>query len=228
MPLIGTLTTGAGVQTVISGQAQCESMIILATCANPNPLQGLQVEVDGVPFINITNNAALLSAFAKWMCAFVSTLQGVVFKVATGAIARNTTYRFTNNGATTPQIFAFSDNDQGVPIIAATKQINASSYEDFEKFSALFIGTPANLASAEIVFSNGRKSTLTQVEVDALYVMKPYVPATEAAGELLGITVIDNRDGSIKSVRLNCSAANVILIAKIPDASFQILKQAQE
>jgi len=220
MSQIGTLVTGAGVTTVISGQSQCEEIIVLGSVSTANPLQGIQVEVDGQPFININNQPALLAAWSKWMSQFVSTLVGVVIKVATGKIPRSTTYRFTNNGATTPIIYAFSDNADGVPFIVATKQINAASYEDFEKFSALFIGTPANLASAEVVFTNGHKTTMTFQELDALFALKN---PTEANGELLGVTVIDNRDQSIQSIRMNCSAANTILIAKIPDAAYKAL-----
>jgi hypothetical protein len=222
MAQIGTLVTGAGVTTIIAGQSQCEAMIVIGSVATAMPLQGLQVEIDGVPFININNQPALLAAFSKWCSQFVSTLVGVLLKVATGRIPRNTTYRFTNNGATVPNIFAFSDQENGVPILVGTKQINASSYEDFSKFSALFIGTPANLASAEIVFSNGCKSTMTFAELDALFTMKNQ---SEANGELLAVTVIDNRDQSIQSVRLNCSAANTILVAKLPDASFAVLNK---
>lgn len=220
MAQIGTLTTGAGVVTIITGQAQCEAIMIVGDVSTANPLQSLQVEIDGVPFINVVNQPALLSAYSKWISQFVSTLMGVVFKIATGRIPRNTTYRLTNNGATVPNIFAFSDNDAGVPFLVGSKTINASSYEDFEKFSALFIGTPANLSTAEVVFSNGTKATLSIFEVDALFSMKS---VTEANGRLLAVSVIDNRDQSIRSVRLNCSAANTILVAKIPDASFQAL-----
>lgn len=222
MAQIGTLLTGAAVQTTIPGMAQCEQILVLGSVATANPLQGLQVEIDGVPFININNQPALLSAYAKWQAQFVSTLVGVVFPIATGRINRNTTYRLVNNGATTPIIYATSFGENGVPFLVGTKQVNASSYEDFEKFSSLFIGTPANLASAEIVFSNGCKSTMTFQELDAMYALQN---STEANGELLAVTVIDNRDQKIKSVRLNCSAANTILVAKIPDPSFQIMNK---
>jgi len=207
MAQIGTLVTGAAVTTIIQGQSQCEEFILIGTVGTANPLQGLQVEVDGTTYINIVNQPALLSAYSKWLSQFVSTLMGVVFKIATGCIPRNTTFRLTNNGATTPAIYAWSDNDAGIPFVVATKQINASSYEDFEKFSCLFIGTPANLSSAEIVYASGRKSTLTQFEVDAQFALKS---ATEANGQLLAVSVIDNTDQSIVSVRLNCSAANGI------------------
>jgi len=223
MGQIGTLVTGAGVVTTISGQSQCEQFLLLGTVATANPLQGLQVEIDGTTYFSVVNQAALLSAYAKWLSGFVSTLEGVIFKIATGNIpSKNTTYRLTNNGATTPGIFAWSDNDQGIPFVVSTTQINPSSYMDFEKFSALFIGTPGNVSSVEIVFNSGRKSTLTQVEVDAYYAYK--APTTEANGQLLGCTVIDNTDQSIKSVRIYCSAANTILIAKIPDVAYAALR----
>ena len=220
MAQIGTLVTGAGVTTVISGQSQCDAMLILGSAATANPLQGLQVEIDGTPYININNQPNLLAAFSKWMGQTVNNLVSVVIKVATGRIPRSTTYRLTNNGATTPIIYATSDNDAGVPFVVATKQINASSYEDFDRFSALFIGTPANLSSAEVLFTNGSRSTMTFQELDALFSLKNQ---SEANAELLGITVIDNRDQTIRSIRLNCSAANTILIAKIPDAAFAAL-----
>lgn len=224
MAQIGTLVTGAAVTTIIAGMSQCEQILVLGSVSTANPLQGLQVEIDGIPFININNQAALLSAYAKWQTQFVSTLVGVVFPIATGRIAKNTTYRLTNNGATTPIIYATSFGENGVPFLVGTKQINASSFEDFEKFSALFIGTPANLASAEVTFVNGCKSTMTFQELDAMFSLQN---SAEANGELLAVTVIDNRDAKIRSVRLNCSAANTILVAKVPDPAYQAMKQQQ-
>lgn len=221
MAQIGTLVTGVAVTTIIAGMSQCEQVLVLGSVSTANPLQGLQVEIDGIPFININNQPALLSAYAKWQAQFVSTLVGVVFPIATGRIQKNTTYRLTNNGATTPIIYATSFGEGGVPFLVGTKQINASSFEDFEKFSALFIGTPANLSSAEVVFSNGCKSTMTFQELDAMFSLQN---STEANGELLAVTVIDNRDQKIKSVRLNCSAANTILVAKIPDPAFKAMQ----
>lgn len=225
MPQIGTLTTGAGVTTVIAGQSQCEEFILLGDVDTTNPLQGLQVEVDGTVYINIANAASLLTAYAKWLSQFVSTIMGVIFKIATGNIPKSTTYRFTNAGATTPIIYAWSDNNVGIPFVVATKTINASSYDDFEKFSALFIQTPANLDRVEIVFSSGRKQSMVGVELDAMFAMKS---ATEANGQLGGVTVIDNTDQSIKQVRIytNAVGANTILIVKIPDVAFKALTGA--
>lgn len=222
--LLGALVTGAGVVTTFAGQAQCESMIVIGDVDTANPLRGLSIEIDGVPFINIpASNLALIGAYAKYMSQVVGTVVGLTFKVATGRVPRTTTYRFTNDAATTPNIYAISDADNGVPLLAATEQINASSYQDFDRFSALFIGTPASLTSAEIEFTNGYRATYTQFELQALFALKNQA---EANGDLNAVTVIDNRDQSIRRVRLNCSAANTILKLKLPDASFEELKKA--
>jgi len=222
--LLGALLTGAGNVTTFAAQAQTESMIVIGDVDTTNPLRGLSVEIDGIPFFNIpATNVALISAYAKWAVNIVGTVVGLVFKFATGRVPRSTTYRLTNDGATTPNIYAYSDADNGFPIICATKQINASSYEDFVKFSALFVGTPANLTSAEIVFTNGYRATLTQFELEALFAMKN---PTETNGDLAAVTIIDNRDKSIASCRLYCSAANTILVAKLPDGSFEEIKKA--
>lgn len=221
--LLGALTTGAGIASVFPGQSQCESLIVIGSVSTAFPLQGVQIEVNGIPFFNVSNNATLLGAYVKWMSQFVATAPSIVLKVSTGRIPLSTTYRFTNNGATTPNIYVTSDNDMGVPFLVGTKQINASSFEDFEKFSALFISAPANISSAEIVFRNGTKSTMSFQELDALFSLKS---VTDANGELNACSVIDNRDQQIRSVRLySTGAALTVLIAKIPDASFDLLKK---
>lgn len=137
MSQIGTLTTGAGVATIFSGQAQCEEYLLLGDVDTANPLQGISVEIDGTPFINIQNSEPLVGAFFKWMSQTVAGAVGLCFKLATGMIPKNTTYRLINNGVTTPTVKVFSDSKGGVPFIATTKGINASSFEDFRKFSAL-------------------------------------------------------------------------------------------
>lgn len=226
MSQIGTLLTGAGVTTVITGQAQCESVIVLGDVDTANALRGLQVEIDGTPYINI-QTLGLMNAFCKWMGQTINgaAIIGNCIKIATGRIARSTTYRFTNDAALTPAIFAFSDNDTGIPILAATKGITASSFEDFDKFSALFIEAPGNVSSVEVVFRNGTKATMTIIEIDTLFAMKNQ---SETNGKLAVASVIDNQDQSIRSVRINASVAVTILVVKIPDQAFGVLKEVAE
>jgi hypothetical protein len=225
MAQIGTLLTGAGVTTIIAGQSQCDQFLLLGTVGTAFPLSGLQVEIDGKPFINIQGQAGLLTAIAKWKNETINGtgIVGVQIAVSTGRISRNTTFRLTNAGATTPAIFNYSDNQAGIPILMGSKTINASSYEDFTKFSALFIGTPANIGSAEMVFADGTKATLAGPELDAYFA---YSNQAEASGELGGITVIDNTKQLITSVRLNIiTAATTIAVVKLPDEAFKILTE---
>lgn len=223
--LLGALITGAGVQTTFSGQSQCDEFIIIGDVDTANALQGLTVEIDGSPYINIAaGNAALVGAFMKWQQQFSATVVGLMFKVATGMIKRNTTYRFINNGATTPNIFVFSDSRDGVPIIATTKTINISSFEDFNKFSALFLTLPANVASVEMNFIDGHKATMTIGEVDGYFALNH---PSEADGRLNAVSVIDNTKQNIKSVRIFAGATAVtVLIAKLPNQAFDEI-QAQ-
>jgi len=221
MARIGTLTTGAGIQTVIAGNSQCEQYLLLGDVDTANALQGLQVEIDGTPYINI-NGAALLNAFQKWAMEMTAGAVGIMLKIATGVIEKNTTYRFTNNGVTTPNIFAFSDSKNGVPLLATSKTININSYEDFDRFSALFLETPANILSLEMIFADGHRSTLSGVEADAYFALRNNA---DANGQLGTVTVIDNTDQAIKSVRVNTqTGALTVLVVKIPDSAFEVLK----
>lgn len=223
MSQLTTLITGAGIATVVAGQSQCEQNIIIGTIATAFPLQGIAVEIDGVPFLNINNQPALLTAYSKWMNQVNATgaIIGVALKITTGRIKKSTTYRFFNNGATTPNIYAFSTNDNGVPFQIATKTVNLSSYEDFQNFSAIFYA-PTNVSNLEFTFQNGYRATLSTIEADALFGIR----FPNEAGELGGISCIDNRNQSIANIRLNNGAvATTVLLAKIPDSAFKIMKQ---
>lgn len=221
MSQIGTLLTGAGVNTNIVGQAQLDSYLLLGDVDTANPLQGLTVEVDGVTFINI-QAANLITAFAKWQMETAGAgVIGLMLKVATGRVPLKTNLRLQNAGATTPNIFANSDGDNGVPLLAATVSINALSYQDFKKFSALFIQTPASVSSIEVTYSDGFRETMTIVESDALFALSNQ---SETDGRLGGISVIDNSNQRIENVRLNTSAAVTVLIVKVPDEAFEAVK----
>jgi len=222
MGQIGTLVTGAGVTTTIAGQAQTDQYLLIGDVDTTNPLQGLSVEVEGTTFINI-QSAVLITAYMKWLMETAGAVIGLLIKCATGSIKRNTTYRLTNAGATTPAIFSFSSegNGTGVPLVAGTKGINATSFDDFSQFSCIMIDTPANVSTFEIVFSDGTKSTLTPVEVDALFAL---TNQSEANGRLGGVTVLDNTAGNIQSVRVNTTAAVTVLVVKLPQAAYEAIK----
>ncbi len=225
MPQIGTLTTGAGVETVIAGQSQCAAHLVIGDVDTANAISGLQIEIDGTPFINIKGSAVLCNAFAKWGNNVIegTNVVGLVYHLATGAIYRSTNYRITNNGATTPAVRVLSDNRAGVPFIAAVKGINGNSFEDFTRFSALIIDTPANVNNIEMNFADGHRETWSVTDADAYYAIAN--PA-EADGRLGGCTIIDNTQQNIVSVRVNTTATALsVLVVKLPDAAFQTLTQ---
>lgn len=222
MPQIGTLTTGAGVETVIAGQATCAAHLVIGDIGTTNALSGVQVEIDGTPYVNIKGSSTLCAAFAKWGNQVIegTNIIGLTYHIGTGLIPRNTTYRLTNAGATTPAIRVLSDNRTGIPFIAAVKGINANSYEDFSRFSALIIDVPANVNNIEMNFVDGHRETWSVVDADTYFAIQH--PA-EASGRLAGCTVIDNTDQSIQSVRINATTAISVLVIKLPDSAFQAL-----
>jgi hypothetical protein len=222
MPFLGNLITGSGTETVLSGLSSCPQSIIIGDVDTSNALSGIQIEIDGTPFVNIKGSSTLCNAFAKWGNETINGtgVVGLVFHVATGKINRNTTIRLTNSGVTTPAIRVFSDNQSGVPFIAAVKGINANSFEDFSRFSALIIDTPANVNNIEVNFTDGHRETWTVQDADAYFAISNQA---EADGRLGGCTIIDNTTQNITSVRVNATAALSVLIAKLPDAAFQAL-----
>jgi len=223
MSLLGALITGAGVDTTFSGQAQCEQYITIGDVDTAFMLRGMTIEVDGTPVIQIANSLPLMTAFAQWLMENVAGAPGFMLKIATGMIPANTTYRFTNDGVTTPNIFVNSDSSGGVPVIATSKGINANSFEDFNKFSALFITVPADVVSVEISYVDGHKSTVQIEEIDSKFAMGNQ---TDANGRLTAVSVIDNTEQEIKAVRIFADPTGLtVLIVKLPDAVFEELEE---
>lgn len=227
MGKIGNLITGDGIDTIFSAQSQCEEYLVIGGPDTENVIESISIEIDGTSFINIKNNISLIGTWQKWMmqnAAADGIAQGM-FKIATGIIKRPTTITLTNSGVTTPEIFTFSDSKNGIPFLVAQTNINASSYSDFERFSALMFDSN-DLDYAEIVFADGHKAKLTAVELDSLFVLKNQ---SDGGGQLGGNTVIDNTDQSIMQVRLYTLSAGTmtVLVVKIPDAAFNAIRSAQ-
>ena len=66
---------------------------------------------------------------------------------------------------------------------------------------------------------------MAAVDLDSLYSLQR--PA-ETDGRLGGVTVIDNTGGTIQAVRIYATTAVVIAVAKLPDASFEAMKEAAQ
>lgn len=227
MPQIGVMITGAGVATPITGQNVCEQFLYIADVDSANVLQGLRVDYAGQTIFSIDNSPNIMAAIAKWQQEITGTAVGVLFKIATGKMFGNTTYRLVNNGATTPAIFAFSEpTGEGTPLYTTALTINPRSSQEFAKFSALFI-EPANVASIELTGVNGQTETLSITDIDALFSL--YNQA-ETDGRLSGISVLDNTEQKYEKVKIisNATAGGVVVAAiKLDDDVFKALKQIE-
>lgn len=214
MALIGTLPATAGGVLTLSGQAAMEQFIVCPDVSTPT-LRSVVVEVDGVPFINIPT-AALCNAFSKYTMESVAGTVGFMLALGTGRVNRSTTIRLTNDTAVARNVFAFSEASTGVPFQVATKFINPNAYEDFDRFTALFIETPANLSQAQVTFQDGYTSNMSIQEIDAYFSL---THQTDASGRLGGVSVVDNKNQNIKAVRLFAGVAGYnVMVAKIPQA----------
>lgn len=222
MSKLTTLLTGAGVSTIVQGQAQLESAIVIGDVDTAMPLQGIKISINGETKLDISGSQPLVSAFAKFMNRICGTVIGLIIRVATGRINGNTTYTFTNNGATVPDVYAFSDNSNGVPVIGSTKGINALSNETFTKFSALFITPSANVASLDVIWADGTTQNMSVLEMDAHF---SELNDTEANGRLDAVvTTCDNRSQCFQSVKVNATTAVTVAAIKLPQSYFDSIK----
>jgi len=224
MSRIGTLVTGAGVVTPITGLSYVDPYILLGDVDTASPVNGLQVEIGGETTINIVGSQPLCSAFAKFLNQTCATVVGMIFKIATGRIYLPSSLRFTNNGATVPDILNFGDSANGKPIRAISQGINALSNQVFDKFTALMITPSANAGNIDFQFKDGTSVTMTIIEVDALFNLKNQ---TQADGRLDAVvTTIDNTEGNIAWVRVNATTALTVLVIKFSDPDFVELKNS--
>lgn len=213
MAQIGTLNSGAGVVTTFAGLSQLDEFIVVGDVDTANPLQGVQIEVNGVTLINITV-AALITSYMKWLMETVGSVVGLMLKVATGRIKGNTTIRLTNAGTTTPAIYAFSDNDNGLPFMVSTEVILQNAYSDFSDFTSLHVSAPANIQQAVVTFKDGFQTIMAMPELCAYFALSNQ---SEADGQLGGVVCVDNSAGNIQNIRLFATGANLnVLVVKVP------------
>lgn len=229
--LLGALTTGAGITSTFAGQFQLEEYIVIGDIDTTNPLQGLYIANNSDTKIDI-QTAVLVTAFFKLYNNFVGTVVGLQFKVSTGRIKGSTTYRFTNAGATTPNIYINSNQEMNqmpngktipaAPVLVTTDTINANSNQTYKGFTALQV-IVTNVSSFDVTMWDGSTQNMTALEMDGWFAEDN---PTEANGRLEStVTTIDNRDGKYRSVKINTGAGTVTLsVIKLPDAYFQTVK----
>lgn len=205
MSRLTTLITGAGIQTPVNSLTQLDNIIVIGDVDTAFPLQALKVDIDNDTKIFI-NSAPILGAFAKWMNNIVGTVVGLALKIGSGRVyGRNIAVTLTNNGVTTPVVYAFSDDDNGEIFEATTVVVNANSYVDLDRFSSVMVASPTTtVSSVEVQFTNGCKTTIGVEEAAALFVSMGN--AAETDGFLNGCLVFDNRFEKISKLRIYTTA----------------------
>lgn len=199
MSQIGTLTTGAGIQTIINLQ-YAPQMVYLGSVSTIQALQNFSVSIAGKETINLNGNV-LINAFAQWLMeADVGNgIVGFALKVANGNIPnQQTQLRFTNNGVTTPNIFQYSDQIGTDAVFASTSSVNANANQLVTDFSALFIDT-TNFQNADIQFANGFSDRFEATDIASYFTQ---TNQADASGLLSTALVINNLGGQVAGVRI--------------------------
>ena len=212
MSQISTLGSGAGVQTIVNLQ-YTPAYVYLGTVQTVPPLQNFSVSIAGRQTINI-NNSGLITAFSQWLMQSRGTGVGYMLKVANGNLPnQETQLRFTNDGVTTPDIFAYSDAKGTNAIFASTSSINASANNLITDFDGLFID-PTNFQDAEFTFSNGFTDRFTATDIASYFLQ---TNQSDANGLLSTILAVNNVGRQIESVRIYANSSGNVeyLLANI-------------
>jgi len=198
MGRIGTLVTGAGIQTIINLQ-YAPQMLYLGDTFTSQPLENLSVSIAGKETININGNL-FINSFAEWLMEIVGggTTIGVVLKIADGQLVnQQTQLRLTNNGVLTPDIFAYSDAIGSGTVAAATSSINANANQIVTDFDFIAID-PTNFQNADVTFSNGYSERFEAEDLQSYFAQTNQ----SLQGALSGQLVINNIGRAVTSIRM--------------------------
>lgn len=217
MSEIATLNGGVGAVTVINENFVPEYLLI-GNAEDDLPLTAFTVTISGQEVMNIQGQA-LVQAFSKYkmqglLGANVKVSQ--LLRIGTGGVG-NTQFqaRLTNAGLTTPAIYARSSKRSDGRLLGGSNiQIDASSFQTFQNFLALFLD-PTNVESADITFQDGWSDKFDVAELESEFAVDN--PAD--AGGLLGtILCIDNEKFlmenmvGIEQIRINATSGGSISV----------------
>lgn len=225
MSQIGTLVTGAAVQTLLVLN-NLHQFIQIGTIDTDLPIEGLTVSISGRTPIDIQDQS-LIQAFAKYSNAGLlgaDVKKAMVIPIADGGKGNiSTRITLTNAGATTPDIFGWSRKPSGGNLVAATVQtVNENANYLFENFQALMFDA-TNFLSATITFRDpvtGREwveGNITADELAALFATRDET-TTDADGLLAGITVVDGQRSNVKDIRIFSTGGqlDVLVVTTMP------------
>lgn len=216
MSLIGVLTTGSGIPTVIN-LSYTPQFIQVGEVDEDLPLSSISIQVEGRDAINIPS-AALAIAFSKWQMesllgADVKVAQ--IIKIATGRIGKNSLITLVNAGATTPNIYAYSLSRGQRILSVGTFQVNQDSNYTVKNFKGLFLD-PTNLDYVELTFVDGTKrfrEKFLEAELRTLFAMTNQGDANANLGTLVCIDNAAMRGrGVIDSATLFATGGNITVL----------------
>lgn len=196
MSQIGTLIGGAGVVTTINLQYVPE-FIVVGSSFTPTDvdLDAISWNVSGQELVNINGNAAL-NAFAKFKGNgdLVNQIITQIFQTGFGYLGNQQfQVRFTNAGATTPDIFAFSRRRGNSRVLTAAQQVVLDgANQRYSGFLALMFDA-TNVTRVDMTFKNAAtKETFTDSLTPAELATLFGLDNISEDGLLSALTVIDN------------------------------------
>jgi hypothetical protein len=213
MSKVGTMTTGAAVETVIN-ESYVPQLVLVGATDTALPLTKFGVSIAGEVRQGIAGQS-LIQAFSKivgksLLGADVAISQ--VLPIANGFVGgQNIQVRLTNAGATTPDIFFFSNGIGDSAVITGQQTIQPTSNQRFAGFSHL-IFDDANLDYVQIEFADGFSDKFTDVELLARFAM---MNGADANGELAGMTVLENLGDIVSATIYTTAGAGGISVVNV-------------
>ena len=197
---IGTLTTGAAVQTTINLNYVPQYLYYVAT----TQLTGIKVTVEGDGTI-LDLDADGLSAVSG-IRRFGAVADSYLIPLADGLVKNKVTeIVFTNSAAQTPDVYAFSLQNARAYITSFRQLVLANSQQDVMDFAYLGIKSGTANDIYQVEFANGLVQRFNLTEFKGWVTL--YSNEVDA-------DVIDNVEQNIRTVQVNPDTDRTIYVTK--------------
>lgn len=200
---IGTLTTGAGVETIISLNYVPQYLYFIASTVP----QSIRVSVagDGTTLDLDASAIAGVSGIRRYGAVANSYLIPVANGLISGKV---TTITIVNGASITPDIYGFSLAQGDTYIVSQRQTVLASSGATLQKFAHLSIASAVDTDEITIGFQDGTVQKFAATELKGVYTL--YSNETDSF-------TIDNVEGNIVYVRIIPTTDRVVTWTKYQD-----------
>lgn len=197
---IGTLTTGAAVDTTINLNYLPGFISYIAA----TQLSALKVTVEGDGVICDIDDVGL-SGLAS-IRRYGQVTNEYQIPVADGFIPNKVTELvFTNSAAQTPAIYGWSTRNGTSYFVSRRQKVLANSTVNFPNFSYLTIDTPVAADIITVTFRNGLVQKFSYIELKTWIGMYSYIT---------GSYVVDNMNGLIANLQYIPSTDRTITVSR--------------